>query len=105
MCHKASGEPFMGLTGGQMEKIKRTRATPAGFPPSNMAQRGFCNQCGTPLTYGFDGNGRISVTINSLDDPEAMPPEKQYGTEGEVSWLKGMHDLPAQRSDEWMKTD
>ena len=48
-----------------------------------MAQRGFCKDCGTPLTYAFDGNGRISVTINSLDDPEAMPPTKQYGTESE----------------------
>jgi len=34
-----------------------------------------------------------------------MPPEKQYGTEGKVSWLKGIHDLPAQRTDEWMKKD
>ena len=48
---------------------------------------------------------RISVTINSLDDPEAMPPTKQYGIESEVSWLKGIHELPAQRTDEWMKKD
>ncbi len=75
--------------------MKWTRGTPSFFRSSNMAQRGFCKDCGTPLTYSFDGNGRISVTINSLDDPEAMPPTKQYGNEGEVSWLKGIHDLPA----------
>ena len=46
-----------------------------------MAERGFCKDCGTPLTYAFDGTGRISVAINSLDDPEAMPPTKQYGME------------------------
>ena len=34
-----------------------------------------------------------------------MPPSKQYGTESEVSWLKGIHDLPAQRTEEWMKKD
>jgi hypothetical protein len=70
---------------------------------SNMVERGFCKDCGTPSTYAFDGNGRISVTINSLDDPEAMPPTKQqYGTESEVSWLRGIHALPGQRSEEWL---
>ena len=54
-----------------------------------MAERGFCKDCGTPLTYAFEGTGRISVTINSLDDPEAMPPTKQYGIESKVSWFDG----------------
>ena len=45
------------------------------------------------------------MTINSLDDPEAMPPTKQYGTESEVSWVAGIHELPAQRTDEWMNKD
>ena len=53
----------------------------------------------------LEGTGRISVAINSLDDPEATPPGKRYGTEGEVSWLKSIHQLPAQRTDEWMKKD
>jgi hypothetical protein len=105
MCQKASGQPFMGLTGGKIEHLKWTRGAPSFFRSSNMAQRGFCKDCGTPLTYAFDGNGRISVTINSLDDPEAMPPTKQYGTESEVSWVRGIHELPAQRTDEWMKND
>jgi len=103
MCQKASGQPFMGLTGGRQEHLRWTRGAPSIFRSSNMAERGFCKDCGTPLTYAFDGNGRISVTINSLDDPEAMPPTKQYGTEGEVSWVKGIHDLPGQTSDEWLK--
>jgi hypothetical protein len=70
-----------------------------------MVERGFCGDCGTPLSYAFEGTGRISVAINSLDDPEAMPPAKQYGTESKVSWLDGIHALPAQRTDEWMGKD
>jgi len=90
------------LTGGKIEHLTWTRGTPSLFRSSNMATRGFCKDCGTPLTYAFDGNGRISVTINSLDDPEAMPPTKQFGTESEVSWLKRIHNLPGQRSEEWL---
>src|SRR3954466_10188681 len=103
MCQKASGQPFMGLTGGKTEHLKWTRGSPSFFRSSNFVERGFCRDCGTPLTYSFDGTGRISVAINSLDDPEAMPPTKQYGLEGKVSWVEGIHALPGQTSDEWLK--
>src|ERR1044072_649142 len=103
MCQKASGQPFMGLTGGKKAHLKWTRGAPSVFRSSNMAERGFCKDCGTPLTYEFDGHGSISVTINSLDDPGAVAPTKQLGLEGQVSWVKGIHDLPGQTSDEWLK--
>jgi hypothetical protein len=103
MCQKASGQPMMGFTGGEREHLKWTRGEPSVFKSSNMAERGFCRHCGTPLTYAFEGAGRISVTINSLDDPEAMPPTKQYGTESKVSWLERVHQLPSWRTEEWLK--
>ena len=103
MCQKASGQAMMGFTGGKREHIKWTRGAPATFRSSNLAERGFCRDCGTPLTYAFDGTGRISVTINSLDDPETMPPTRQYGIESKVAWFDAVHALPAQRSEEWLK--
>ncbi len=54
-------------------------------------------------TYAFEGTGDISVTINSLDDPEAMPPSKQFGIESKVSWVDGIHGLPAESTDDWLK--
>jgi hypothetical protein len=93
----------MGLTGGKKEHLTWTRGAPSIFRSSNLAERGFCKDCGTPLTYAFQDTGRISVTINSLDDPDAMPPTKQYGIEGKVAWVDGIHALPAQRSEEWLK--
>jgi len=103
MCQKASGQPMMGFTGGKRAYLEWTRGQPAIFRSSNLVERGFCRDCGTPLTYAFDGTGTISVTINSLDDPEAMPPTKQYGVESKVSWLDGVAALPGQRIDEWLK--
>ena len=61
MCQKASGQPFMGLTGGKSEHLKWTRGALSVFRSSNMVERGFCPDCGTPLSYAFDGTGRISV--------------------------------------------
>lgn len=103
MCQKASGQPFMGLTGGKPEHLRWTRGVLSIFKSSNMAERGFCRDCGTPLTYMFEGTGNISVTINSLDEPEAAPPTRQYGVESKVSWVDGIHALPAVTSDAWLK--
>jgi hypothetical protein len=103
MCQKASGQPFMGLTGGKREHLRWTRGTLSIFKSSNMAERGFCKDCGTPLTYAFAPHGQISVAINSLDNPEAMPPTRQYGVESKVAWLDGLHQLPAMTSDAWLK--
>jgi hypothetical protein len=97
------GAAVHGLTGGKIEHLTWTRGTPSFFRSSSMAQRGFCQDCGTPLTYGFDGNGRISVTINSLDDPKLCRRRSSTAPRAKLSWLKGVHDLPAQRTDEWMK--
>ena len=103
MCQKASGQPFMGYTGGKRGHLRFTRGSPSVFRSSNKAERGFCKDCGTPLTYAFEGTGNISVTINSLDAPEAMPPTKQFGIEARVSWVDGIHALPAETTDSWLK--
>ena len=103
MCQKASGQPFMGLTGGERENLRWTRGTLSIFKSSNMVERGFCRDCGTPLTYSFVSAGHISVAINSLDDPEAMPPTRQFDIESKVSWVDGIHTLRASKADDWLR--
>jgi len=103
MCQKASGAPFASFADIDRADFAWPRGTPAAFRSSSIAERDFCANCGTPLSYAFEGTGRISVAINSLDDPEAMPPAKQYGTESKVSWIEGIHALPGQTSEEWLK--
>jgi len=103
MCQKASGQPFMALTGGKLESLRWTRGEPAIFNSSEHGERGFCSACGTPLTYRLTSTGRISVTMASLDDPEAMRPTKAYGIEGKLSWTDAISGLPAQRTEDWMR--
>jgi hypothetical protein len=102
MCQKASGQPFMALAGGAKERLRWTKGAPSIFQSSNIAERGFCAQCGTQLTYRSVDSGNISVAMGSFDDPEAVRPTKQYGVESKVSWLDTIFSLPAQRTDEWM---
>ena len=59
---------------------------PAFFASSNIAMRGLCRACGTPLTFASNTPAAcICVTMGSLDDPELAGIEVQYGLESRIS--------------------
>jgi hypothetical protein len=95
MCQKASGAPFMVFVRFAVERVHWSQA-PATFASSNIAERGFCRDCGTPLSYRKVGAPYISLTINSLDDPEAVRPEMRFSPEMEVSWCSSLPSLPTE---------
>ena len=51
-----------------------TRGEPTRFQSRpTSCRRGFCGDCGTPLTYDYDGGAGRSIAIGSFDDPDAVP--------------------------------
>jgi hypothetical protein len=76
MCQKALGNliaPFVSFTGS----IEWTRGAPTDFRSSGRVRRGFCDKCGTPLTYRW-GEGQPSLTIGSFDSPDAILPTVEF---------------------------
>jgi hypothetical protein len=104
MCQKAGGGPFMVFASVASAAFVVTHGQLATFASSAIAERGFCSACGTPLTYRGRGAAHISVTLGSLDDPNAAAPEMQLGVESQVSWLPAALSLPATRSDDWLRS-
>ena len=51
MCQKASGAPFASFADIDRENFTWTRGKPAAFRSSSIAERDFCRECGTPLTF------------------------------------------------------
>jgi len=99
MCQRASGGIFAALAGSTPDNFAWTRGTPAFFASSNLAKRGFCASCGTPLTFKYDApDTRMYVTIGSLDRPEHVPIVKQYGVESRLPWVKFCEDVPGERT-------
>ena len=94
MCQKASGGPFMVFAGVSVANLVWTRGSPKVYASSAVAERGFCADCGTPLTYRIVDRDRLSITIGSLDRPSDVPPRVQYGVESKVAWLDTIADLP-----------
>lgn len=99
MCQKASGNFFMALAGTRNEDFLLTRGEPSWFRSSDPCGRGFCAKCGTPLFFKTVGSPYISVTIGSLDDPEASVPVSQDGVESRVSYFDRLFGLPERETD------
>jgi hypothetical protein len=102
MCQKASGGPFTAFGGLRLGRLVWTRGAPKVFASSDIAERGFCAQCGTPLTYRGLGSDYISVTLGSLDDPDAVEPAVQLGVESRLHWLERALGAPEMRTEQWL---
>ncbi len=102
MCQKASGGPMMAFGGVRLSEFVVSSGAIATFSSSDIAERGFCAQCGTPLTYQGVGSDRISVTLGSLDEPGAVAPVTQLGVESRVDWLVASLNLPEIRIEQWL---
>ena len=95
MCQKAFGNYFAALVGTKRTGLTWTKGEPAFFRSSSVVQRGYCRDCGTPLSFAYDHSPRISVSIGSLDHPEAVTPEQQYGAEAMLPAFESLHRLPS----------
>jgi len=95
MCQKAFGSFFAPLAAVKLANIAWTNEPPAIFASSPPVQRGFCAKCGTPLSFRFVETDRINISIGSLDEPEKVRPERQFGAESQMPWFDELHGLPA----------
>jgi hypothetical protein len=103
MCQKASGGPFMAFASVAAGGFEITRGALATFRSSDIAERGFCRDCGAPLTYRNLTGDRISVTIGSLDDPAAATPTGQLAADAALPWLDAALKAPNLSLADWLK--
>ncbi|PPD50952.1 MAG: aldehyde-activating protein [Methylobacter sp.] len=84
MCQKAFGGFYAPLVSVRGAKLTWTRGTPKQFKSSNFVTRGFCGDCGTPLTY--DAPDGIALAIGAFDEPQKIVPVVQFGVEGKLPY-------------------
>ncbi len=101
MCQKAFGGLFAPLVTAY--DIEWTRGERSIFNSSQRNWRSFCKDCGTPLTYEFEG--WTEIAIGSLDNPEVAPPEVQVNAASRCSFFGGLTELPEKPEDEIRKDD
>jgi hypothetical protein len=100
MCQKAMGNLFMASASVPLEDFAWTRGEPAVFKSSSVAERGFCERCGTPLYIRSLDASEIEITLGSLDEPTRVQPKRQVGIESKVTWLDEALGLPGTATQE-----
>jgi len=93
MCQKATGNfvgPFVTV---RNEHLAWTRGALKHFQSSNKVRRGFCANCGTPLTYEIDPD-TTELSIGAFDDPACAPPVYQLQVRTKVPYFDGLPSLP-----------
>ena len=100
MCQKASGNFFAAFSTVATSDVTWTRGEPAIFKSSDLVERGFCRDCGTPLFFRYVDSDRIAMTIGSFDNPAPLAMEEQYGIESRLPAFDSLHTLPGSTSDE-----
>ncbi len=97
MCQRATGGLFAALAGGAPANFEWTRGTPSYFASSNLAQRAFCEKCGTPLSFKYNApETRMYTTIGSLDHPEDAAIVKQFGIESRLPWVRFCEEVASE---------
>jgi hypothetical protein len=95
MCQKQFGNYFAALATVPKSKFVVTRGALAHFQSSADIRRGFCRDCGTPMTYEPMLKDTITFSIPTLDRPNAIEPNIQYGIEAVSSTFAKLATLPA----------
>ena len=96
MCQKASGNFYLPLVSVRGAKLTWTRGEPKRFQSSNHGYRGFCADCGTPLTY--EAPDGVALTIAAFDDPAEIAPRIQWGVEAKLPYVDMVPDLPGEET-------
>ncbi len=98
MCQKAFGAFYAPLATAPTGGLTWTRGEPKRFRSSNHVLRGFCGDCGTPLTY--EAQDGTALAIGAFDHPEEVAPTVQYGVEAKIPYVDAFASLPARTTED-----
>jgi hypothetical protein len=93
MCQKAFAAPYGALVTVRTEHLVWTRGERSRFQSSNKIQRGFCNACGTPLSFEW-GEEAIDLAVCAFDRAAELTPTVQLRRAQALSWALAVGDLP-----------
>ncbi|MGK6321697.1 GFA family protein [Sphingomonas sp. DT-51] len=111
MCQRATGGVFAALKQVRRDAVTWTTREPDRRASSPIARRGFCRECGTPLTYEGNDADKLDLTVGSFDDAARLRPTGHFGVESRHAAWCDTGGLPEKRTDElphivskWMET-
>lgn len=99
MCQKAFGGFFGPLVSAPKDGVEWTRGEPKYFQSSVNIDRGFCDGCGTPLTYRHPQG--LELAIGAFDDRDDLAPQIQVNFHARLPWVASIFDAPVHADAEY----
>lgn len=96
MCQRATGNAFAPLIEVEAARVVWTGLA-REWASSDVAWRGFCANCGTPLYYR--SGDTVELMAGTLAPGCSFAPADNSGVEGRVAWLAGLDTLPDRPTD------
>jgi len=94
MCRRISASPYVTWIVVPDDKFKLIEGSPAKLSSSNGGTRGYCSDCGTPITcVNTKHPGIIDVTVGSLDNPEQHKPTLETHVDTKLSWVNDLSHI------------
>jgi hypothetical protein len=94
MCQRSFGNIFSTFFNLPKVSVEWTTRAPKYFHSSKIAQRGFCGECGTPLSFEYHDSERMDLSVGSLDYPEQMKPVNHFAAEYRIAAFHTPDGLP-----------
>lgn len=103
MCQRSSGGTCGVFAVFAVEAFRFTRGAPKVYRSSDRAERGFCADCGAPLTFRYltdPAPDWLGITVGSLDAPDSVEVKWHTGVESVIPWHRIDDGLPRTRTSE-----
>lgn len=93
MCRRESGAAslvFVGYRRADVSIGSRLKY----YRSSDIAKRGFCPECGSPICYEDNADGEVIwITAGTHDDPQTLPKREHVYVEDKLPWVDIGKDL------------
>ncbi len=96
-CRKHNGAAVVTLAGFKVDQVKFIGEPRKFYESTPGANRAFCSNCGTPLTWEGDGDelGPIcEIHISTFDNPDTLVPTGHAFYQERIKWFDVADDLP-----------
>ena len=89
MCQRATGNAFAPLVAVKSDTVTWTGYAKT-YASSNVAERGFCDECGTPLFYRRRNCDEIEFMVGTINTDFTYTPVRNHGIESRTGWVLGL---------------
>ena len=88
MCRRESGAPSLVYAEYRRDDVSISGSIKY-YRASDIAKRGFCQNCGSPICYEDDNNhGSIWLTVGTHDDAGSLPAREHVYVNDKIPWVE-----------------